>query len=376
MIGMQPEKRNMESGKPNGEREAFRVPSAEWGAGPSALRLPPSAFRTGFTLVELLVTMIIISILAGITLGVLQKAHQAADTAKTRSMIARLHNQIMLRWEGYRTRRVPLNIAVPVGDPYANDPKYVAGKRLIAMRELMRLELPERYTDITDEPVLINPKKGSQPATGTAVWQAYSRRYKNNTVNNAPKVPTEQYEGAECLYMIITMNNEDDFAGAEQFKPKDSGDADGDGMLEFHDAWGQPIEFLRWAPGFISDLQPSLDGKDGAAFAGNPDQTANPRQPNVYHDPMDPMKLQKDALALFPLVYSGGLDRQSDIYRGSSGFKYQIPASGPNNPYATLTTSLPSGILAPIGAPFDVDGDGDGDDGSSDNITNHLIGLR
>jgi len=368
---------------------------------PSACRLPTSAFRTGFTLVELLVTMIIISILAGITLGVLQKAHQAADTAKTRSMIARLHNQIMLRWEGYRTRRVPIASANP-------NPLVAASQRLAGMRELMRFELPERFSDFVEAPVVLTglpkPANGDVPSwltpapkhTGvSAVSSAFLRRYMRNAISipgqtPTPNKPTEKYEGAECLYMIITMNNEDDFAGAEQFKPKDSGDADGDGMPEFHDAWGQPIEFLRWAPGFISDLQPSLDGKDGTASYGLTDQTANPRQPNVLHDPSDALKLHKEAFTLFPLIYSGGIDRQTDIYRGekdASGnpLVYRYSQHKPfvlggnsmfNNPYGSMNLSgTPAPALpAPIGRPRDVDNDGD--DGSSDNITNHLIGLR
>ncbi len=120
----------------------------------SAYRLLPTTYRSAFTLVELLVTIIIISILAAITLGAVQKAHQAADLSKTRSMIARLHNQIMLRWESFRTRRVPIT-------PLSNNPKDVAGARLVGIRELMRFELPERYSDIYDPPAMLNGLPGA-----------------------------------------------------------------------------------------------------------------------------------------------------------------------------------------------------------------------
>ena len=337
--------------------------------------------------------MIIISILAAITLGALQKAHQAADVARTRSMIARLHNQIMIRWESYRTRRVPVATA-------GLGPQAAAAQRLSGIRELMRFELPERYSDIVDNPVVLTglpkPASGDVPMWMTsapqhggvsAVSSAYLRRLMNNTDSTGAKAaPSTTYERAECLYMIITMNAEDDFAGIEQFKPKDSGDIDGDGMPEFHDAWGQPIEFLRRAPGFISDLQPSTDGNVGKGYDGNPDQSMNPRQPNTHHDPMDPLKLQKEAFTLFPLIYSGGIDRQTDIYRPSSPAGVPLPYSYTTtmfqvgsakfryDPYDSLKNSPTVSVMYPVGAPGDVDSDGD--EGWADNIHNHLIGLR
>jgi prepilin-type N-terminal cleavage/methylation domain-containing protein len=365
----------------------FAMPSLATHHSPLITHHSPLTTRSAFTLVELLVTMIIISILAAITLGALQKAHQAADVAKTRSMIARLHNQIMIRWESYRTRRVPI-VTSGAG------PQAAAALRLAGIRELMRFELPERYSDIVDAPVVLaglrKPTSSEVPPWMTpapthggvsAVSSAFLRRYMRNTdpISGQPAKPSEKYEGAECLYMIITMNTEDDFAGAEQFKSKDIGDADGDGMPEFHDAWGQPIEFLRWAPGFVSDLQPSTDGSDGSKFSGS-DFNLHPRQPNTHHDPMDPLKLQKEAFALFPLIYSGGIDRQTDIARQPYDTSTSPPTPDPNwrskaknnDPYASLHLSSPWEYA--VGAPGDIDGDGD--EGSADNIHNHLIGLR
>ena len=50
----------------------------------------------------------------------------------------------MERYEGYRTRAVPIKIAV------GTDPRTAAFLRLTALRELMRLEMPERISDLCD----------------------------------------------------------------------------------------------------------------------------------------------------------------------------------------------------------------------------------
>ena len=40
---------------------------------------------------------------------------------------------------------------------------------------------------------------------------------------------------------------------------KDVADTDGDGMMEFIDAWGEPLQFYRWPIHFRSDLQKGPD---------------------------------------------------------------------------------------------------------------------
>ena len=85
----------------------------------------------------------------------------------------------------------------------------------------------------------------------TSANVSYQRRCNSNSLT-----PTPEFEDAECLYLIISGGLADNTMAGEQISANDIGDADGDGMLEFHDAWGNPIHFIRWAPGFVSDLQP------------------------------------------------------------------------------------------------------------------------
>ena len=54
--------------------------------------------------------------------------------------------------------------------------------------------------------------------------------------------------------MVITIACGDGEART-LFHESNIGDTDGDGAPEFLDGWGHPINFLRWAPGFDSEIQ-------------------------------------------------------------------------------------------------------------------------
>lgn len=284
--------------------------------------------RRGFTLVELLLVITIIGVLASLALGALWHAETRAKTVRTQALVHKLHAQIMLRWESYRTRQLPVDLQRLAQQRYGKaDAETLAKTRLWALRELMRLELPQTFADIPKAGSLLGPPGSKVEVPLPAVTRAYKTR-----LESTPQA-TPQYEGAECLYMIITLGM-DTSLGTERFSAKDVGDLDGDGLPEFHDAWGQPISFLRWAPEFESDLQPK------------------PRDPQGDHDPFDPYRVDAGAYRLVPLVYSSGPDGRDMIrtdFPGNGGAE----SGGPNDPYATKT-----------GEPL-------GDDGWQDNIHSH-----
>ncbi|HVU86628.1 MAG TPA: prepilin-type N-terminal cleavage/methylation domain-containing protein [Pirellulales bacterium] len=313
----------------------------------------------GFTLVELMVTIVIIAILAGIVLVAARAAQQAANRANTQALIAKLHGQLMIRYESFRTRRLPINTIGLNG-------QQAALHRLNAIRELMRMELPDRYSDLfaypnpntpgssiyvpipsgmpssqlivarfytfdVSGPSWIAGSPGQQVSIApTAVNLSYQRKCANN-----PQLPSADYEDAECLYLILSTGLSDDTVAAELVNPANIGDTDADGMPEFIDAWGRPIRFIRWAPGFVSDFQPY-------------DPVNNPTDPHLTaknHDPFDPLRMQHpfqpsaltkndlqsfpfsynpaDGMALVPLIYSLGGDGVDDIQHppvDSNGF--------------------------------------------------------
>jgi prepilin-type N-terminal cleavage/methylation domain-containing protein len=330
---------------------------------------PLVAARPAFTLVELLVTITIMSILAAIALFALAGVEESANRDKTIATIRKLNALVMAKYESYRTRRVP--ITIPAGSTTLT----AATLRVDAIRELMRMEMPDRYTDIQDAPV----KLPTRPAASQAYFNFYSSHS-----------PIIAYESAKCLYLFVSLGLDDPDV-MSLFNDDEISIDTRDGLRYFVDGWGQPIFFIRWAPGFSSPLHPwNVNSKDAI---GNSIAISYP----TTHDPFDQMHVYRPSSGepfynpalpitsqiyppLYPLIYSAGPDRIFDIFVNdksttpsatSNEFQYST-TSPPNNPYAIVNGGL-------FGTPTDQDSDftptgvtqGDGVDNSIDNITNH-----
>jgi prepilin-type N-terminal cleavage/methylation domain-containing protein len=344
---------------------------------PSTLNLEPRTLnsrpRRAFTLTELLIVIMIIGLMASLALAALAGATELAREQRTRAIIAKLDQLINERYEGYRTRAVPLSLNIRQQNLLK--PQDAARARLNGLRSLMRMELPDRRTDIlnynANPPQLQGVGTNVLGMTNAALQRTYFRtavRMLGGTPGNANTYGvlltggpsgagwTEENEGSECLYLIISTMHDGDKNALDFFLPGEVGDIDEDGMKEILDGWGRPIQFLRWAPGFTTT--------NGALTTQISDGASAP-------DPFDPLKVDPRwgagsgfrPYVLRPLIYSAGRDGAYDIDRGAAVI-YAQTTPMPNDPYGGATSSLPT-----IGMPFDLDGDGIV--GAADNITNH-----
>ena len=366
------------------------------GSGPPPSTLDPPPFRRGITLVELLITILIISILAGLILGVAAVAAETAREAHTRNMVTRLHTLLMEHNDSYKTRRVRLhsNAETAINTQFANNPsvrgRALAEARLYALREMMLMEIPDRWSDVLLRDVRtstspsappVNPNTALTPlylVDRTNLSNVFLRRYahlvdRTNALTGAPNTAEEiqRNQGAECLYMIITIACGDGEART-LFHESDIGDSDGDGAPEFLDGWERPINFLRWAPGFDSQIQLNLNVLQS--------MSANDANAAVAedHDPFDVFRAELIAFRLVPLIYSPGPDEASGLNVATEHVTWRWSASSsitvrntppfltPNlTPYAKGSPNWPDEFL---GTPIDTT--------STDNIHNHLLGLR
>jgi prepilin-type N-terminal cleavage/methylation domain-containing protein len=314
-------------------------------------RLSPAP--RGFTLVELLVVITIISIMASIVMGGMSYGRQAARDAKTKTTIAKLNDIIMQKYESYLTRRVPI-------DTTGMTPNVAAHARLSAIRDLMRMEMPERWNDILNGPNTDPISNTSVPKP--ALYTIYLQQY-----NNVPHASGSN-DSAKCLYMIVATSSPESM---EQFDRSEIGFDGADTWPMFIDGWGTPIKFLRWAPGFnVSDIQPNITTSswtDNSAGCQRELATTND------HDPLDPRRLdtsQPDNVTsnslstgwrLVPLIFSAGPDKQYDI-NDLTGYSYT------GNPYSSGHDAVTNDVIG-IGAPVS-------SNHHLDNIHNHSIEQR
>lgn len=294
--------------------------------------------RRAFTLVELLVTITIIGLLAAMVLGALGAARESAREAATRATIAKLSNIIMKRYESYMTRRIGYdNSGMTSAQIQAAEAALRATttsfalNRLYALRDLIRMEMPDRTSDVTDDPIVLPCGYRIRRPPVSMAYRNYLTAHATTSGNSAQ---------AEWLYLLVSISSPESM---EHFSQSEIGDTDGNGWMEFLDGWGRPIFFLRWAPGFsgckdpdfvkatgihytgFSEIQSGIaqsypqlnpDGSPKFTRATNPDGTpmTNPDGSPVLiacvvngdHDPLDSRNIDSAAFQLIPLVYSAG----------------------------------------------------------------------
>ena len=374
--------------------------------------------KQGFTLIEALLVIAIIGVLTSMSLLVLADAANSAKVSRAKVQIRKINDLVMDRWESFETRPIPFKLDTNLF-PALLDPRNAARVRLYAIRELMRLELPDRFTDITAGSVNVTVPMDNGTTVNCSIG--------NNSLNdfyqrNITATATTQFQGAECLYMVLASIQDEYGNGLDAFSDDEIGDLDGDGMPEIQDPWGMPIEFLRWAPGF-SELASDYEGVIGqwSSAPALPDTvypTTRQRSPIQSNnsiddpDPFDPLSTdprlnrvttittppfddpadnnaRNDTFRLVPLIYSAGPNRSYDVWRrdeedfdfydfGSGFTLINYTATPPmdaqllNDPYAGrgLGAGPANDDTPSVG--FRIDIDGDQIEGYIDNIDNHF----
>lgn len=287
--------------------------------------LPGSAnhgtVRAAFTLIELLVVVVILTIVASLSLAGLISTRQRAKADKTRSTIRKIDAVIRPMYDSYRTRRISSSV--------------------VAKRGVIAREMPESWDEVPDSLSALNAL--SYPTNTIRTYTNYRLA--------ASGLTTANYSSHECLYLIVARSGFEPDA-LENFRTDEIIDTDGDQAKEFSDGWGNPIAFMRWAPGFSSPLQSN--------------------DPTNAHDPLDPLRTDSTAFALIPLVYSPGPDETYGLITMSG-----TTGSGTTSGWASLNLSSICSLTVTGAADPSWNGKLAGTDdpskptASADNMSNH-----
>lgn len=308
--------------------------------------------RPAFTLVEVLVALVLVSILSGMVMTAVRGVTLTAREARTRSIIAIIDTVIQEQYESYKYRPLPVEIPELTESRPPNILKFevltheAARVRLNMIRDLQRMELPDRISDISSDinEILLGTEI-NRPATIVALAvrvlenQGPPPRFERDPdrSNREPftvswytptSLPnrfaayrrlaktswTHEHESAECLYMIMATSFVGGAPALEQIPATNIGDLDGDGMPEILDGWGRPLGFIRWPIGYV-DPELSVD-------------TSMP-------DDFDPLRVDfalipgvtiQKPWSIRPLIISAGSDGQFGIalQASNAGFRYNI----------------------------------------------------
>jgi hypothetical protein len=315
----------------------------------------------------------------------------AAKESKTRGTIAKLDAAILDIYESYQERFENISDAdiiahLPAAMTNGTNPNAqwnIAMAKLHFIYDIMRLEMPFKW-----EEVLHN--EGSHAHVipiGTyhvltqppPVLEYYHNALES--ITNPDNTINSQSPSAELLFLIIANLNPE---ALENFHGSEIGDIDNNGLREFHDAWGNPIHFLRWAPAFPgSDLQPDIItasnypltantsgstntthwvnpfdiGTITPAIWNDPSTLSSPQRELVYAmshtgypDPFDPTGVINRSWFLYPLIVSGGADGLVDLY-----FDINLPPSVPIPTGTDPLTNIFCPTRTPLGIPYDTD---------------------
>lgn len=333
----------------------------------------PPRYRPSFTLIELLVVVGIIGIMSSMVLFTLAGAQNEARAARTRGTIQKINEIILQKWEEYRYKPVDVRLPpqasapIPGSQPprYPVSPRDAARLRMTVLRDTMRMEMPDRITDLLYEPsqytvAYRNDINDATSFAGTKIERAIPHgfaliydalrtqintlraqghpRWTNGLVLNPLPINTTYPAGTsvgryssdsdanwsnavqsgELLYLLVATSQYGGASALEYFRPSEVGDPDEDGLLEFLDAWGESIAWIRWPAGYPGDLVRYAD-----ADAMDPLKTDWRYRPGIAAD--------WQSRTLVPLILSAGNDQQ---------FGVTFDFAGSNSPpiaYATMT---------------------------------------
>lgn len=284
--------------------------------------------RSGFTLLELLMVVTVIGIMATLTVAVMNGITTQAEEEATKTTVLKVSRLLEQRIEAFerafKGARKDAYVQATVALLQAIDGRFdyflthpdeaPPAIRFLAYKAAFRFEIPQRMVEMNvgggatpAGPGLPASDPATDPDNGlpnviyrkiaypaaraelvaggntnpsdlqinTLVSTNWAKHLAYETQARQSDVDTvHSTESAEVLYYMLTQSGTfgSSVADADQFISAEVQDTDEDGLPEFVDAWGHPLQFYRWPTRLFDPTAP------------------NPFEPD-FDDPLDPTEV-------------------------------------------------------------------------------------
>ncbi len=199
-------------------------------------RTTHAAARRGFSLVELLTVLAILSILVALTASGVIKTIDYQHRSNTSTLLNKVHGELSKQWTATLDTAKGETPSPTVVSMAGGDPERA---KVIWIKFRLKQEFPMSYAEA------LNPGGGVVPIVDLP--SRYARDLGGRTNANNPLT-----ESAACLLLALKKTRRGTGFNAEQaFGASAMKDTDGDGLPELVDSWGTAVFFYRWGTGSL-----------------------------------------------------------------------------------------------------------------------------
>lgn len=221
---------------------------------------PPA--RGAFTMLELLVVLLVISILVALTAGTVLRVMESQKKSVTKVTLDKIQAQLTKRWNEHKdiywkedaARNFPTQWNYVLTTLAQNDPKRA---RVIWVKLRMKLAFPTTFSEALT-PITLSPGVTLQPPQGYVSGLGAA----GVTASDGGSC-----QSAACLLLVLQQSPTGGAAKLEDLAGtsiRSFSTSNGKTVQAFADEWGSPLQFCRWPTAYARLGNAGLSGQPGA----------------------------------------------------------------------------------------------------------------